>query len=204
MKVLFHIFLALVLSLSSVGCVSASQKRERAIATAVWVAKQSIEVGKINTAKNAIDEVARMVPKPKNLPIIKEAKTDNGETSLVILPTNLQNKKIIIENSQEYKNLIIENSKLASQLRDDNKYIGELSRHVDDALRAQEAELNREKRKGFLSLIVASISGLGLIGTILLVIFAPSALPIIIGLFKGLLNWVVNLFKNWIKSFKNG
>lgn len=183
------------------GCTSYQTKKDRIVASAIWTAKKNIEVGRVSKAKSILEEASRIVPKPKDLDKIVPLTTNNGD-NIVLLPQELNNKKIIIENTPEYKKAIEENASLAIQIREDNKYISELSRRVDDAIRTRELELESAKRKTTFSWILSLVSGLGLLGTIALVVFFPAALPIVISFIKGVFNWLIALIKEYINSFK--
>lgn len=130
--------------------------------------------------------------------------------NIVVLPEFLKDKPIIIEDSEQYKKLLSESKELKKQVEEQEQKILKLqSKKTDNVLIAKEKVIEKAAEKEvidnnsfwgkvkFYGLITIFIGGLGV-----LMWLVPPAVPIVIGVFRGIIKFIGAIFNGIASLFK--
>lgn len=197
------LYLFMFLGLLGGSCQNAHVRQKESISQTVYATGDSLKAGRIDLANAYSEQAMRLVAPPKQRLVVRPVlKTSNGiSEKIVVLPSQFQNTKTVVSGSDEFNKLITENSELKKQFELERKEMGLLVASIDKTNRdlAIELEKSKAEKKGLFSWIWGLVGGLGIIGTIVLVIAFPAALPIITNIFGIVMGW----FKSLIASISN-
>lgn len=130
--------------------------------------------------------------------------------NIVVLPEALKNKPVIVENSEEYKRLLAENEELKKQVKEqEQKLLAKQNEKVNQVIIEKEKVIEKAAEKEliarnsfwdnvkFWAIIAACVGGLGA-----LMFFVPPAIPIVAGIFRGIIRVIGVIFNGIINLFK--
>jgi hypothetical protein len=191
------LFLIGLLSFCLAGCGSASKRamkaREKAVAVGVHRINQAISAGRVDVATEVSRELTKVVPEPKGLKPIAPLKDRAGKT-IVVLPkdADFAPTSIVLEvGTPEFLSAVSLNPSNANAQKAVESFSFDFKRSVADAQREtlQAAQEPLKKSNSFFSLF-GWLSGFGVVGVVVLLVFFPALVPIVLQVVGALVGWI--------------
>jgi len=218
------IFICLAISFTGCSTVKKRQTKQTSILSAAI--NDSIKVGRFDRAKEFSDQLVKLTPPVKTKDKIKVNKFQTVRVNIdkkgiftkeelipdkkfIVLPEGSKVENVIVKNDEQFKLILNENPKLQKEELKIDEELKKSEEKVNQILIDKENELekSRGQNKGFFSSIFGffkGLFGLGLIGTIIIIIatafLAPEFLPVIFTAIKWFFKWCINLFGGLISG----
>jgi hypothetical protein len=217
----------LLLACFFTSCENVQTKINKQIARSAFATHDSIKINRFDLADKYSEQLIKLVSPLKDSEKIKITSfhintTINNKVGIgkdfVVLPANVNKDNVLIIDSPEYKELLTHNKDLQKQIDNEKNKLDSFAKKTNDILIEKQKELDKEKVKGNIFTkffnIVKWGTGLGLIGTILVIggisIFAPELRPvvwnvlnIVFGIFKKIIDLILKEFNLILELIKN-
>lgn len=190
MQRLLIILLSIIFAFSTVGCSTASKKRDKAIAVGIYQVNQSLKQGRVDLAKKYSDQLVRVVAPPKKLPVIHKVEIkqkDGSSNQYIVLPLEYSGTPALTIGTKPFEEAVAQSAELRKQLATEEKEIKKFEATVDNSIRATVKQADKdEKRTGMFGWLMGTLGVLGIggiIGLIVLCALFPALIPIVVNLF---------------------
>ncbi len=113
----------LALTFAGVGCASVSQRQNAAISKGIYAEHAAMAAGRFDEAREYSDQLIRLVPPPKQLPVVHSF-TTQGKTYAVLPPT-FKGSPTLVAGSTLFSTALGQDKALQGDLNADGKALGE-------------------------------------------------------------------------------
>lgn len=230
MKNLLKYFTVILVGSLFVSCASVQQRENKQISRAAFAISDSISHNRYDLAKKYSGDLNKLVApikdsekvKIKNFHTDSKSKVqtrglkvtlgnkNDSDGNFVVLPAGTDIKNIVVTDSPEYKQLLENNKKLSEQVAAEQKNFDNFQKKTQSILIDKQKEINKANSQSWISKIFSKFKlffGVGLIGTIIILIlvaiFLPAALPFILNILSLFWQLFVKLFNFFLTELNN-